>query len=492
VQGLSETHGRIRNMMNFILFVPDELRAESVGCYGHPLAPTPNLDRLAAQGARFDQCHVQHPVCSPSRISFMTGWYAHVRGHRTLWHLLRPDEPNLLRYLKEAGYTVYWWGKNDLLARASFPLSVTSAERRGRRMFGPNPFDFNDPRYYSFLYAPYTGPLEEHGDYANVQAAIEFLRSRPQEPFVLYLPLTFPHPPYSAPLPWHDLIDPDDLPSLRPADLPGRPDFHAHIRRTRRLDEVDEAHLRKIQAVYLGMIGFVDELLGRLLHALDETNLAGRTAVFVFSDHGDYAGDYGLVEKWPSGLEDVLTRVPLIIRAPGCAAGHVVREPVELFDITATILELADIPARHTHFARSLLPQLQGAPGDAARAVFAEGGYARHEPHCFEGRATGPQASREPREIYYPKGRLQQDHPESVCRAVMIRTSSHKLIYRVDGLCELYDLVSDPQELRNVYAQPGYARVQAELERRLLDWYVQTSDVTPVDEDPRGLPERKR
>ena len=77
--------------MNFIFFIPDELRAESVGCYGHPLAPTPNMDTLAAQGTRFDQCHVQHTVCTPSRCSFMTGWYPHVRGHRTLWHLLRPD-----------------------------------------------------------------------------------------------------------------------------------------------------------------------------------------------------------------------------------------------------------------------------------------------------------------------------------------------------------------------------------------------------------------
>ncbi|MBX2996873.1 MAG: sulfatase-like hydrolase/transferase [Caldilineaceae bacterium] len=89
--------------MNFIFFMPDELRAESVGCYGHPLAQTPNMDALAAEGVRFDQCHVQHSVCTPSRCSMMTGWYPHVRGHRTLWHMLRPDEPNLLRYLKGKG-----------------------------------------------------------------------------------------------------------------------------------------------------------------------------------------------------------------------------------------------------------------------------------------------------------------------------------------------------------------------------------------------------
>src|SRR5690606_21484572 len=115
--------------MNFVFFMPDELRAESTGCYGHPLAQTPNLDALAAQGTRFDQCHVQHPVCTPSRCSMMTGWYPHVRGHRTLWHMLRPDEPNLLRSLKQAGYTVHWYGKNDLLSTASFADSVDVIDR---------------------------------------------------------------------------------------------------------------------------------------------------------------------------------------------------------------------------------------------------------------------------------------------------------------------------------------------------------------------------
>lgn len=473
--------------MNFIFFMPDELRAESVGCYGHPLAPTPNLDRLAAQGTRFDQCHVQHPVCTPSRCSLMTGWYPHVRGHRTLWHLLRPDEPNLLRSLKQSGYTIHWYGKNDLLAPGSFAESVDVVAHPGKGMFGPIPYSFDDPRYYSFLAEPYNGPLAEHGDYACVQAGIDFLRSRPQEPFALYLPLVYPHCPYSAPQPWHDLIDPDELPPLRPPGLPNRPDFHKLIRQTRRLTEVDERHLRKIQAVYLGMTGFVDELLGQLLNTLEETGLAGDTTVFAFSDHGDWAGDYGLVEKWPSALEDVITRVPLIVRTPRGAAGHVVNEPVELFDIMATTLELAGIEARHTHFAQSLVPQLQGAAGDPKRAAFTEGGYGRHEPHAFEGIPSRDVFIRDERHIYYPKGRLQQTHPDSVGRAVAIRTATHRLVYRPTGLCELYDLQADPQELHNRYGEEAYTQVQRQLESRLLEWYVQTSDVTPFDQDPRGL-----
>lgn len=476
--------------MNFIFFQPDELRAESVGCYGHPLVPTPNIDALAAQGTRFDQCHVQHSVCTPSRCSMMTGWYPHVRGHRTLWHLLRPDEPHLLKYLKQAGYTVLMYGKNDLLAPASFADSVTEARSHGKNMFGPNPYDFTDPRYYSFLYEPYTGPLAEQSDYANVQAAIQFLKSKPKQPFCLFLPLTFPHCPYSAPQPWHDLIDPADLPPLRPADLPDRPAFHALVRRYRRLDQLatteQDKLLRKIQAVYLGMTGFIDHLLGQLLNALADSGLADSTTVTFTSDHGDYAGDYGLVEKWPSAGEEVITRVPLLVRTPGGKAGHVVQEPVELFDLMATTLEQADIGAQHTHFARSYTAQLQGAAGDAKRAAFTEGGYARPEAHCFEGRPVRDLFARDERNIYYPKGQQQQEHPDSVGRMIAMRTATHRLVYRPTGQCEFYDLASDPQELYNLYDNVAASAPQQALTAQLLAWLVQSSDVTPFATDPRG------
>ncbi|MHB8647295.1 MAG: sulfatase-like hydrolase/transferase, partial [Thermomicrobiales bacterium] len=293
---------------------------------------------------------------------------------------------------------------------------------------------------------------------------------------------------YWAPPPWQTLFDPADVPPLRPTDLSGKPDFHALIRQSRRLDQLDESVMRQINAVYLGMIGVTDMLLGQLLDALDDTGLADETAVFCFSDHGDWAGDYGLVEKWPSALDDTLTRVPFIARVPGMVREHVVEEPIELFDFMATVLELADIPPRHTHFARSLVPQLRGEAGDPERIVFAEGGYDPHEPHCFEGRPGFSPLGADPRGIYYPKGLLQQDHPESVCRAVMIRTATHKLIYRQRGVCELYDLETDPRELCNIYGTSAIGRVQHALEHRLLEWYLRTSDLTPWDENPRGVP----
>lgn len=477
--------------MNFLIFMPDEWRAESAACYGHPLVQTPHLDRLAAEGTRFAECYVQHPVCSPSRCSMFTGWYPHTSGHRTLWHLLRPHEPNLFKYLTAAGYDVRWYGKNDLLSQGAFAGSVTEAlrpkgsGRRGARL-ATHP---EDPRYDSFLAHPFADGAMETDDAACVEMGTRFLREPHKKPFVLYLPLVLPHPPYSAPQPWHHMYAPEEVPPLRPAVFKGKPMFQRLIYQTRRLDRLSEDDFRSIAAIYLGQITYIDFLLGEVLKALEEAGLAEDTCVIVTSDHGDWAGEFGLVEKWSSALDDMIVRVPLVIRMPGGKAGHIVNTPVELFDVMATMLELADVKAAHTHFARSLAPQLGGAPGDLERAAFAEGGYDLHEPHSFEGRQVGTYAKRGPENIYYQKGRLQQTHPESVCRAVMIRTATHKLIYRTADTCELYDMKADPRELVNLYNRPEAAEVQRELERRLLDFFLHTSDVTPWDEDPRGLPQ---
>jgi len=480
-------------MRNFIIFNPDEWPAEYAGCYGHPVVRTPNLDRLAAGGVRFDNAIVQHTVCSPSRCSFMTGWYPHVRGHRSLCHLLRPDEPNLFKTLRRAGYEVAMFGKNDLFAQETFEQSVDyHDDNPGFLNAGcENAFEFGQDGYYSFLYKPTPGAIDDHVDAQKVRTGIEFLRRPHDKPFCLFLPLVQPHCPYTAPHPYYDMYSPEHMPPLRPSDLEGKPSFHRRIRETRGLDRVDENVFRKLNAVYGGTITMIDEMLGWVLDALDETGLAENTTVLFFSDHGDWPGEYGLVEKWSTGLDDLLVRVPFIIRSPGNKAGHVVREPVELFDQMATILELADVRAEHRHFARSLAPQLQGAPGDPDRATFAEGGCGLWEPEAAEVDHTAPVLEHDPTGIYYPKYKLMCDEPITNCRTVMSRTATHKLIRRPEsGEHELYDLTRDPRELVNLYGQPEFADIQRGLEARLLDWSIATADVTPFDKDPRGMPDK--
>ena len=252
----------------------------------------------------------------------------------------------------------------------------------------------------------------------RVQAGIDFLRDRARrtEPFVLYLPLSMPHPPYACPQPFHDMVNPADIPPLRPANLPGKPDYFDLIRRYRRLDEVPDEVFAKIQAVYLGSNSYVDWMLGQLLDALDETGLAENTCVVVTSDHGDWAGDNGLVEKWPSALDDTLTRVPLLIRAPGGAGDTFANrwnssthgDGARLGGCRSTAHALCAVAC-----------SARGVPGDLT-APFAEGGYDPHEPHAFSAAPT-PTFSATQRTSTTPRASSSRSIL-SVCRAVMMRT----------------------------------------------------------------------
>lgn len=476
---------------NFIIFNPDEWRADYAGCYGHPIIQTPNLDRLAAEGTRFEQAHVQSTLCSPSRCSFMTGWYPHTSGHRDLKHLLQPHEPNLLKYLKQAGYDVAWFGKNDLLAPDSFRDSVSYFDcyHPVWPLHRKPAFEQGETGYYSFLYEQMDGTLDDFPDAACVEAGLQFLRRRHTQPFCLFLPLILPHCPYFMMDPYHHMYDPDEMPLRSRDKMENKPTFYQRIHETRGLHETPESVLRKVNAVYGGMITAVDDLLGRILTLLDETGLAENTTVLVFSDHGDWAGDYGIVEKWTGCLDDCLTRVPFVIRTPEGAKGHVVQEPTEVFDIVPTIMELAGLELGHTQFGRSLVPQLQGQPGDPDRAAFADGGYELFEPQCFEVPLKDKNWVRKTHQVYYPKHALQYDEPEQICRCTMIRTSTHKLVYRpTSGEHELYDLQADPEEYDNLYGKDQYDAVQRDLEHRLLTHMIHTSDVTPMNPGPRGMP----
>ena len=238
---------------NFVFFQPDEMRAESVGCYGHPVVKTPNFDAFAAEGTRFDQAHVSYTVCSQSRVAFMTGWPTHVRGHRTLWSLLHDWEPNLLKYFKQAGYDVQWWGKNDLLAPDAFNRSVTQASSMGGNNNGVNVAESpEDPRYFTFL-STAARSTNDTNDYANVQQAINYLKSYNKDkdpPFTIFLPLTKPHPPYSTSEPFYSSVDPKNLPPLRPSGT-NKPDYHNLIRQYRNISGLDDKFFRQLHAVYL-------------------------------------------------------------------------------------------------------------------------------------------------------------------------------------------------------------------------------------------------
>lgn len=477
-----------RKRPNIILFMPDELRADALACYGNPVTKTPNMDRLAASGTRFENCHVQYPVCGASRCSLLTGWPTSVRGHRSLFYFLRPEEPNMFRTLKHAGYDVFWFGKNDALATECFYDSVTrwndGKARGGVLMRQATPGTSKaaaEAAPTTFLRGAEGDPENTH-DFSLVKQAIEILESKDRErPFCIFLPMSTPHPPYGAPVGFHDMYHPSQITNLRPIGLKNRPNYFDGIRRAYNLESLPASVFQDVRAKYYGAVSYSDWMLGQLLDAVDGTGHAEDTAIFLLSDHGDYGGDYGLVEKWPSGLEDCLTHVPLIARVPGGTKGHTVANMHELYDVMATCLELAGTKANHTNFARSLLPELHGGAGDPNRAAHAEGGYNIYEPQCFEnGDSKG--------ELYYPKTNLQSTQPDTITRCAMVRTRKYKFVSRPQGPNELYIYEDDPQELNNRYGDPAVAAVQAEMEQRLLHWYVNTTGIAPKDKDPRDLP----
>lgn len=483
-QVVSDSHSaqQLQSRPNIVLFMPDEMRADALACYGNPVTKTPNFDRLAKEGTRFANCQVQYPVCGASRCSMLTGWPTSVRGHRSLFYFLRPEEPNLFRYLRQAGYDVYWFGKNDALAAQSFYDSVTywSGGANLAKATGPRT-EMLTPKISSMLHSA-GGDRRNTGDYHLIASAIKIIeRKETDRPFCIFLPMGNPHPPYTAPADFYSMYSPALVQPLVPSGLPKKPNFHAAIRRAAGLDRLDDAELRKVRAVYYGQVSYSDWMMGEVLDALEKNGRDKDTAIMLLSDHGDYAGDYGLVEKWPSALEDCLTRVPLIIKAPGGKQGHRVGEMVELYDVMATCLGLAGTQARHTHFARDLASQLKGGSGDPSRSAFAEGGYNVYEPQCFEPPAI---ASNE----YTAKVTLQNEQPETITRSAMVRTATHKLIWRPQGQNELYDIHSDPQETRNIFGDRSSESVQSKLQISLMEHFINTSGIAPFDKDSRMSP----
>lgn len=470
---------------NMILFFLDECRADALSSYGNPVCKTPNLDAFAAQGTRFADCHVQHPVCGASRCSLLTGLPVSNTGHRSLYYFLRRDEPNMFRYLKDSGYDTFWLGKNDALAEESFPSSLTEwhgevntwARAAGR---GPA-FDTGKPNLMLI-----NAKVDPKGtsDYLLIQQATKILERREQDrPFCLFIALNQPHPPYLAPQGFHDLYKPEALPPLAPPGLAKKPAFHDRVRKAYHLDQASDADFRNVRATYYGQVSYADWLFGQLLDAVERTGHTQDTMIIAASDHGDYAGDYGMVEKWPGGLETNLTHVPLMIRMPGAPQGHVVPEPVELYDIMATMLDAAHVKPRHTHFARSLMPQLMGAAGDPDRAVFTEAGYNTFEPQAFEPAMEGPA------NLYTAKHELQNAEPATVARAAAVTTTAYKFIARPGAQNELYDRKRDPLELHNLIDDPKLKKVRDTMADLLMGHYISTTGVPPLDRDGRETPE---
>lgn len=484
---------------HILIFNPDQWRGDVLGHMGNPAAVTPHLDRFAAEdGVSFRHAYCQNPICTPSRCSFMTGWYPHVRGHRTLFHMLRPHEgePVLLKRLKDSGYFVWWGGKNDLVpAQHGFDACChvkhqarpTHTDLHTRSDWRGQP---GSDTYYSF----FAGRLDKHGadiyldaDWSHVLGAIDLIRNAPSDqPVCIYLPLVYPHPPYAVEEPYFSMIDRRKLPprTPAPADWTGKASMLRGIHGKQNLQGWTEDRWDELRATYYGMCARVDDQFGRVLQALRDAGMYDDTAVFFFSDHGDFTGDYGLVEKAANTFEECLTRVPLLVKPPrGVAVQPRITDAlVELIDVPATIYALTGVEPGYSHFGRSLLPVLAGQTDAHRDAVFCEGGRLPHESHCAEREAVSHTV---PTGLYWPKVSVQIHDDVAHGKAVMCRTERYKYVRRLSEPDELYDLHADPRELHNRADDPALADVARRMRDRLLTHFLETADVVPHDIDRR-------
>ena len=497
------------NKPNIIIFNVDQWRGDVLGHVGNPAAKTPNLDEIIKNdGVSFSNAFCQNPVCTPSRCSFMTGWYPHVRGHRTMHHMLHleRDEPNLLRILKDNGYFVWWGGRNDLISAKDdlkehcdiyFWPSKEDLKRWGHK-WKPN-LHLSDgwrgepgsDNYYSF----FAGKLDTRGsdiyfdyDWSIVLGAIDFIQTYDGEkPLCMYIALSNPHPPYGIEEPWYSLIDRNELPPRKktPKDWLGKPSLLKGIHERQGLQNWTENQWNDLRATYYGMCARLDHQFGLFIEELKKKNFYDDSAIFLFSDHGDFTGDYGLVEKTQNTFEDSLTRIPFIIKPPSeiNVKPRVSDALVELVDFSETVFTLTNIAPNYSRFGKNLIPLLQGKTEQHRDAVFCEGGRLYGEMHAME--LESP-SNLTPSGLYWPRVGLQTtDDGPYHCKATMCRTNNFKYVYRLYEKDELYDLNKDPEELNNIVDDLKSKDVLNRLKERILTWYVETCDVVPYEIDRR-------
>ena len=420
------------------LFIVSEDNGPELGCYGNPHVRTPNLDRLASEGVRFDRAYVTQAGCSQSRSSIMTGLYPHQNGQIGLatwgFRLYRPELPNLPRSLKAAGYRTGIIGKLHLNPEEAFPFDFTAIPRGN--------FARKDLPEYA-------------------RRAEEFFRATDQ-PF--FLSLNFP----DAHRPWTRQVD----------GIPAKPLTGAEVTPMPYMG-VDRADLRELVADYYNCMSRLDSLVGDVLAALARAGKAENTVVVYLGDHG---ADLlrGKRTSYEGGV-----RIPLLVRWPtGVRAGQVRRELVSTVDLMPTALELAGATMPSGLAGRSLVPVLR-APGIAWREYL----FTEFHTHAAQANFWPQRTVRDdryklienllPGEINPGYEFTLKHHEADLAAAIAAAPEPVRAAYarmQRPPRWELYDLESDPYEFRDLAADPAHRGTLARLQGVLARWREDTAD----------------
>jgi arylsulfatase A-like enzyme len=434
--------GRAVPPPSFLIILPDQLRAQSLGCLGSPDVRTPNLDALAKQGLLFRNTFANSPVCCPARAILLTGRYAHANGMVANDLRLRESEVTIAEILRERGYRTGFVGKWHLDGGPRMPGYIPPGPRRqGFDFWAANEccHDHDNTQYFRDNETPV--PVKRFEAEAWADLAIEFLRGNQGRPFFLIVSMGPPHDPYGAPEPYRGQYDPATI-GVRPNWVEGTPGGG-----------------RKELAAYAAAVTAVDAQVGRISAALRELGLDEDTCVLATSDHGDMLGSQGRRLKRSPWEESI--RVPGIVRYPRAAAPG--RSTDALFshvDMAPTMLGLAGIAAPAGMQGRDLSALIRGGTDRGPESAF----FQHFVPYKPDQIAEGWRGIRTARYMY-------------------ARTETEPWV--------LYDLEKDPHELRNLAADPAAEAVRADLEDQLAAWMKRTGDSwstnsrRPVDEKGR-------
>jgi arylsulfatase A-like enzyme len=502
--------------MNVLWIMADQLRWDYLSCYGHPHLHTPNIDKLAARGVKFDRAYVQSPVCGPSRMSAYTGRYT--RSHGCTWNgfPLRVGEPTLADHLRDIGVRSVLVGKTHMVPdlEGMQRLGIDPDSEVGQRVAqcGFEAFDRDDglhppgqydpnPRYNDWLKSQ--GITDENGweDRANAaigadgervsgwlletnhlpadipeemsetpymtRRAMEFMEGAGNQPWMCHLSFIKPHWPYIVPAPYHDMYGPEHIiPAVRSEaekDDP-QPVFGAYMEsRICRSFSRDKVRDRVIPA-YMGLIKQIDDQLGLLFDWMEDRGMMEDTMIVMSSDHGDYLGDHWMGEK--DLFHDQSVRVPLIISDPRPEA-NVTRGTssdalVEMIDLAPTFLKSFGGPELpHILEGRDLTPLLWGEPTPWRQYAISEYDYGTRE------------------------ARLILGNPEQDARLVMCCDQRWKYMQAEGYRPMLFDLETDPQELTDLGASDlsEHVEVRARMEAAISNWARQHHTRTTKTKD---------
>jgi len=433
-----------------LILTPDQYRADYLGCYGHRTIGTTNIDRLAKEGVRFDRCYCAAPLCGPSRISFATSMRFSEHQRRNYWSCIDYNVPNLVSAIRDNGYRAGMFGKNHLFLYDQ--LSEAWDE----------------------LHEICLGNYDEHPEYEHSYSAFELAKDHPynttalladeaidfikrcedENSFLCWVNWQDPHPAFTCPEPYASMFKPEDieLPASWTKESPRKPRKLNNWRINSRAHQCSSIEAKKAIAMYMGQCRYVDDQVGRIMTALEQTSKLDDTIVVFTSDHGELLGDFGVFHKLPVFYE-CLTRLPVIVRYPkGMVEPFCFGGLVEQVDLAPTILEALGIRIPQSMVGRSWHKAICRGDGQGRTSVLVEAGL---QIPTNEGPVPGANC-REPAA------------PNSFGPGAMVSDGRYKLSMYSDDSHELYDLKTDPHETKNLYEQDEFKEVQARMTELLV------------------------